>query len=130
MDTAQSNTYANARGYTDWTDATSQQQLQALNRAADYILAHYKLKAELTPVDVERYDAAQFLIAYDILKSGGPATKAERPVIKESKELDGIKKSVEWGNAPSDPYPQATALLEPLRVSQTASGMWFGKLKR
>ena len=131
MNQTQSILYGTARGYDDWTGEPATDQSAALLRAADYIAAHYRLRAITEPADQARYDAAQFLIARDLLTNDAPlAARAGAALVKQSTELAGLKKSVEYAPAPQDPYPQATALLAPLALNTGPAGHAVGRLVR
>ena len=130
MDLATSKSYAAARGYLVW-GAEDDADLEALLlKAADYIMAHYRLKATLTVLEQARYDQAQFMIALDILTNGEvPLHNATSNITKEEKEGAGFRKLVEYGEQEADRYPRVTALLKWMLVGGGA-GVSFGKLTR
>ena len=129
MDTTQADAYAAERNYTDWTAKGTPEKTAALLRASDYITARYPLRVTLTDAEQARLDAAQFLIARDLLLNSKPLSiREEARVLKESKEGAGFKKETEYADEAVDPYPGATALLAPL--APKASSVSFGKMVR
>ena len=97
MDTTQADAYAAERNYTDWTAKGTPEKTAALLRASDYITARYPLRVTLTDAEQARLDAAQFLIARDLLLNSKPLSiREEARVLKESKEGAGFKKETEY----------------------------------
>lgn len=119
------------RDYTKWTNAQPVEKLPVLARASDYILGRYYLRSDLTETETARVDLATFLIANDLLANPDTlALRASQPVKKTNKELKGMVTSTEYFEAPADPYPQITAMLAPLLVTDavsTGGGFYSGR---
>jgi len=131
MDLAASKLHAAERQLTAWTGAEDDVLSATLLLASDYIVERYSLKAEFTPTEQAKYDVAHFKIAYDFLTNGAPASRVDRTITKESKELSGVAKtSKEYADGEHDPYPGVTRLLAPLEASSKPATVSFGKLVR
>lgn len=129
MDVTQADAFNAARGYTNWA-GTNVVKAAALVRAQDYIGANYNLRSTLTTQEQSRLDSATCLLARDMLTDTSASIRAQATVTKESKELSGMKKSVEYADAPRDLYPYVTALLTPLCVATASVTYAIGKLVR
>ncbi|NML04274.1 hypothetical protein [Sphingomonas sp. G-3-2-10] len=124
------NTFNAARGYTDWAALSSPVREAALVRASDYIGMRYALRDPSTGAEDTLLGTARYIIARDLATNEQPfPIRAETPVAKEAKELAGMKKSTEYGDAPADPYPLVTSLLAPLMLT-TTNAVTFGRLVR
>jgi len=129
-DLSTANALADERGFDDWSAQSALDRTRALIRAGDH-LRRYKLRAELTADEQTLLDLATLLVARDLLTNDTPLSLRSAPqVVKEAKEGAGFKKSVEYGEAPADPYPDITALLASLCVVPAGSSFAIGKLVR
>jgi hypothetical protein len=107
------NTFHAARGYTDWEALNIDEKNSALLRANDYIAIHYAIKPDLTETEQVRFAFGRFTLARALAADKTPL-RATPAIKKEAKELQGMKKSVEYADTPVDPYPYVTAWLRPL----------------
>lgn len=124
------NTFNAARGYSDWAALAAAAREAALVRASDYIGMRYALREPSTGAEDTLLSTARYIIARDLAVNAKPfPIRAETPIAKEAKELSGMKKSTEYGDAPTDPYPLVTSLLAPLMLT-TANAVTFGRLVR
>jgi len=121
----QANAWATARNYTAWTGADVSKQSAALVRAGDYIAAHYpNLKTTMTDQELLKFNAALFIIAYDKLSEDKPTFQADKRVVEEEDEIEGIREKKKYADVDYDPYPLATGLLAGL-VVKTQTGRVF-----
>ena len=112
-DIEDANTFHAARGYTDWEELDNDDKSAALYRATDYIAAHYTIKTNLNEAETLRLATGRYLLARALADDKTPL-RITPAIKKEAKEFQGMKKSVEYGDSPSDPFPVVTALLAPL----------------
>lgn len=121
-DLTTANQLAADRGYQEWIDAQPEQKMPLLARASDYIMGRYLVKSTLTEAETAKLDLATFLIANDLLANpGSNALRAEQPIKKTDDRLGAMVTTVEYFDAPADPYPTITALLAPLVVTAPIS---------
>ena len=107
------NTFHSTRGYTDWSDLSLSEKSAALLRASDYIATHYTIKPDLSEAEQGRLSYGRYMLARALAADKTPL-RATPAVKKEARELQGMKKSVEYADAPLDPFPTITAWLAPL----------------
>lgn len=129
MDVTQADAFNNARGYSDWT-GTPAAKSAALIRAMDYISANYNMRPLLSVAEQSRLDTATYFLARDMLNNPSGSIRAQAAIVKESKEGAGFKKSTEYADAPIDPYPAVSVLLNTLTVSTEVASYAIGKLVR
>lgn len=127
--------YHTLRGNDAWEALDTEQKTAALWRADDYLTAFYRFvdySNEDEDVQAEYdllKDAAKVVLALE-LRTAQSLTQT-REVVKERKKIDGVvEKEFEYSNAPSDPYPQVTAMLRPILVQGRSSGFTVVNLTR
>jgi hypothetical protein len=107
------------RANTAWELLDTDEKTAALWRADDYLSAFYQF------VDYSNEDAATILSNNALLDTAkiilalefrtAQSVTAKSNITKERKRVEGvIDKEFQYGEAPSDPYPQVTAMLRPI----------------
>jgi hypothetical protein len=76
-------------------------------------------------IEQDTVSLATLLVARDILLNPAPALRASAAVKKTEKQLNTLKTSTEYFDAPVDPYPRVTALLAPLLVQPSTGGGFY-----
>lgn len=109
---AQSLTYHAIRQNEDWSELDPAFASALLQDAEDYIRLSYPIRSDLTADEQRVLDGIVCRLA-DVFRATPPQVAATAAVKKESKELAGMKKSLEYADAPTDPYPYITAVLRP-----------------
>lgn len=108
---AQANAYNTARGNTRWSELDAEPATALLQDAEDYIRSAYApIRDDLT-IDEERiFDGLVCRLA-SVFQINPPQVASAPAVKKQTSELKGMKKEVEYEAAASDPYPYVTAVI-------------------
>lgn len=123
----QANTYHAVRQNEDWLELDPGLATALLSDAEDYIRTTYSLRVIQTPDEQRIFDGIVCRLA-DLFRTSPPAVAGKAALKKESKEIMGLKKSVEYADAPSDPYPYVTAMLSLFIVKP--AGVTMGRMVR
>lgn len=117
----QANTYNAIRRNADWDELDTDEAEALLQDAEDYIRSVYAVRTDLAVEEQRIFDGIVCRLAA-IFQKNPPPVDAAPAIKKESKEGAGFKKSVEYADGSSDPYPYITAVIRPFLQTKYGSG--------
>jgi len=126
----QATTYNTARQNEEWSELEPEQARALLQDAEDYIRTVYPIRSNLDVDEQRIFDSVVCRLA-SLFQFKPPAVADSPAIKKESKEGVGFKKSVEYADGGTDPYPYVTAVLRPfLRTANPSVAFQIARLVR